>query len=156
MADKISKEHRSWNMSRIRSKDTKPEKVIRSLLHRAGLRFRLHCRNLPGKPDLVFPRYKTVIFVHGCFWHRHEGCRDATTLGSRTEFWNRKFSDNIQRDKKVKAALEEMGWRVLVVWECEIKKNNTQLKYRILKELGVYSMFKPENDGDEYMKVAEE
>jgi len=119
--DIISKEKRSWNMSRIRSKDTKPEKIVRSLLHRMGYRFRLHVKNLPGKPDIVLPKYKTVIFVHGCFWHRHLKCKYAYTPKSRIEFWEKKFVDNIARFKIVKKELEGLQWKVFVIWECEIK-----------------------------------
>ena len=135
MTDKLSKEHRSWNMSRIRSTNTKPELVVRSLLHRAGLRFRLHGKDLPGKPDLILPKYKTVIFVHGCFWHRHEGCKDASTPRTRTEFWQKKFTGNVERDKKVRLLLEETGWNVLVIWECEINKNSDKIVHRIFQEL---------------------
>lgn len=155
MADKLSKEHRSWNMSRIRSKNTKPEIIIRSLLHKAGLRFRLHAKNLIGKPDLILPKYKTVIFVHGCFWHRHQGCKDATNPGTRTDFWQKKFTDNVERDKKVKLSLEEAGWKVIIIWECEIKKTNEELLSRISKELGIYSNLYKKDDNSEFLKVAE-
>src|SRR5690625_2783825 len=94
--DQLSKEHRSWNMSRIKSKDTKPEKIVRSLLHRAGYRFRLHVKRLPGKPDLVLPRYRTAIFVNGCFWHRHPGCKQATTPTANQTFWLEKFERTIE------------------------------------------------------------
>ncbi len=121
MVDSLTKEKRSWNMSRIRSKDTKPEKIVRSLLHRMGYRFRLHVKNLPGKPDIVLPKYKTVIFVHGCFWHRHPRCKYAYTPKSRIEFWEKKFADNIARFKIVRKELKRLKWNVLVTWECEIK-----------------------------------
>jgi DNA mismatch endonuclease (patch repair protein) len=121
--DIISKEKRSWNMSRIRSKDTKPEKIVRSLLHRMGYRFRLHVKGLPGKPDIVLPKYKTIIFVHGCFWHRHPKCKYAYTPKSRIEFWEKKFAENIVRFKIVKKELEKLKWNVVVIWECEIKSN---------------------------------
>lgn len=121
--DIISKEKRSWNMSRIRSKDTKPEKIVRSLLHRMGYRFRLHVKGLPGKPDIVLPKYKTIIFVHGCFWHRHPKCKYAYTPKSRIEFWEKKFAENIARFKIVKKELEKLKWNVVVIWECEIKSN---------------------------------
>ena len=121
MTDTISKERRSWNMSRIRGKNTKPELIVRSMLHRMGYRFRLHRKNLPGCPDIVLPKHRTVIFVHGCYWHRHPRCRYAYEPKSRTEFWNRKFQENVKRDKKNQAQLEELGWRVRVVWECEVK-----------------------------------
>lgn len=106
-------------MSGIRGKDTKPELSVRSFLHRAGLRFRLHAK-LPGKPDLVLPKYRTVVFVHGCFWHRHEGCRYATTPTSNAVFWKEKFTSNVRRDAKVEKQLEELGWRVLVIWACQL------------------------------------
>lgn len=118
MTDRITKEHRSWNMSRIRSKDTKPEKVVRSLLHSMGYRFRLHVKDLPGKPDIVLPKYKTVIFVHGCYWHRHQGCKYAYTPKSNVSFYQEKFQKNIERHEKVTRQLEESGWKVVVVWEC--------------------------------------
>lgn len=107
-------------MRRIRSADTKPEIAVRSLLHRLGYRFRLHRKDLPGKPDIVLPRYRTVVLVHGCFWHRHPGCRLTTNPGTRTEFWNSKFKANVRRDSLVREQLENMGWKVLVVWQCEL------------------------------------
>ena len=109
-------------MSRIKSRDTKPEKIVRSLLHSKGYRFRLHKKDLPGKPDIILPRYKKIIFVHGCFWHRHEGCRYAYDPKSRIDFWQKKFSQNVKRDKKVQDALLQLGWQVHVIWECETKK----------------------------------
>jgi len=123
VVDRITKEHRSWNMSRIRSKDTSPEKRVRSFLHRAGFRFRLHVKNLPGSPDIVLPKYRTVIFVHGCFWHRHPGCKYAYTPKSRVDFWQKKFKENVVRDRKNIALLEEKGWKVLIIWECEVSKD---------------------------------
>jgi len=123
MTDIISKEKRSWNMSRIRAKNTKPEMVVRSAMHKAGFRFRLHVTGLPGKPDIVLPKYKTVIFVHGCFWHRHKGCRYAYTPKSRIEFWCNKFDANVRKHKEVTENLTSSGWRVIVFWECEILKN---------------------------------
>ena len=121
MVDSLTPQHRSWNMSRIRSKDTSPERAVRSLLHRLGYRFRLHRKDLPGNPDIVLPKYGTVVFVHGCFWHRHPGCKYATTPRTRTEFWQQKFDRNVERDARAAAALRERGWRVIVVWECELK-----------------------------------
>lgn len=108
-------------MSGIRGKDTQPELAVRSYLHRKGLRFRLHAK-LPGKPDLVLPKYRTVVFVHGCFWHRHKGCRLTTTPKTRPEFWQEKFAANIKRDAQVTERLEASGWRVLVVWACQTSK----------------------------------
>ena len=124
MTDKLSKERRSWTMSRVKSRNTKPELKLRSLLHRAGYRFTVNAANnrrLPGKPDIVLPRYKTVIFVHGCFWHRHAECRQATSPKSRTAFWQEKFRRNVARDKLNTAELKYRGWNVIVVWECELK-----------------------------------
>ncbi len=120
MTDPLSKEKRSWNMSRIRSKDTRPEKVVRSLLHRMGYRFRLHVKSLPGTPDIVLPKFKTVIFVHGCFWHRHPGCRFAYTPKSRVDFWMKKFEQNINVHEKATVELKDQGWRVFVIWECDL------------------------------------
>lgn len=119
--DRLTKVHRSWNMSRIRSRDTGPERAVRSILHRLGYRFRLHSKSLPGRPDAVLPMYETVVFVHGCFWHRHSSCRFAYTPKSRTKFWTQKFTDNIARDRRAASQLRTLGWRVLVVWECELR-----------------------------------
>lgn len=107
-------------MSRIRGTDTKPECIVRSLLHRNGYRFRLHRKDLPGRPDIVLPKYQALIFVHGCFWHRHKGCRLAYNPKSRQEFWQQKFSDNVARDRRNLRALRKLGWRCMTVWECEI------------------------------------
>ena len=117
--DRISKEHRSWNMSRIKSGNTKPEIVVRSLLHKLGYRFRLHRKDLPGKPDIVLPRYNSVVFVHGCFWHRHNGCKNASVPKTKKIFWREKFKGNIERDIKVQEELQSMGWKILIIWECE-------------------------------------
>ena len=106
-------------MSRIRGKDTKPELRVRSQLHRMGYRFRLHRKDLPGRPDIVLPKYDTVIFVHGCFWHRHKGCRFAYTPKTRVEFWGTKFEQNVRRDRRNEAALRKRGWRIIRIWECE-------------------------------------
>lgn len=121
MVDTISPERRSWNMSRIRGKNTKPELVLRSMLYREGFRFRLHRKDLPGRPDIVLPRYHTAIFVHGCFWHRHERCRYATMPSTRQEFWAEKFNKNMERDARNRTALETAGWTVCVAWECELQ-----------------------------------
>ncbi|MCL4736355.1 MAG: DNA mismatch endonuclease Vsr [Candidatus Omnitrophica bacterium] len=120
--DRISKEHRSWNMSRIRSKNTSPELSVRSLLHKSGFRFRLHQRDLPGNPDIVLPKYRTVIFVHGCYWHRHKNCPFAYTPKSRADFWSRKFEGNVKRDALSKKNLKKLGWKVIIVWECQTRK----------------------------------
>jgi len=108
-------------MAAIHGKDTAPELAVRRILHAMGLRFRLHRKDLPGRPDIVLPRHRTVVFVHGCFWHRHEGCRYTTTPKTRLEFWQAKFDANVARDHRNRIALEEMGWRGLVVWECELR-----------------------------------
>lgn len=119
--DRISEKARSRNMARVRSRDTTPEKKVRSLLHRLGFRFRLCDKTLPGTPDIVLKKYKTVIFVNGCFWHRHKNCPRATLPESRREFWKAKFARNVARDKESCRALRKLGWRVLVVWECRIR-----------------------------------
>lgn len=135
MVDSISAERRSWNMSQIRGRDTKPETSLRSLLHREGFRFRLQAKELPGKPDILLPRYRTAIFVHGCFWHRHAGCKNATTPSTRTEFWQRKFDANVDRDQRTETALIELGWRVEAVWECELKRDPAGVLTRLSKAL---------------------
>jgi DNA mismatch endonuclease (patch repair protein) len=122
MIDRLSRERRSWNMSRIRGKDTEPEKRVRSALHRAGYRFRLHSKKLPGRPDVVLPKYRTVVLVHGCFWHRHKGCRFAYTPKSRVAFWNTKLDANIERDRRSARELRRLGWKVVTIWECEAEQ----------------------------------
>ena len=132
--DLLTKEKRSWNMSRIKGKDTKPEKIVRSILHKNGFRFRLNRKDLPGKPDIVLPKYKSVILVHGCFWHRHPRCKFAYNPKSRVKFWQNKFRENVERDKFVRKKLRKEGWKVIVVWECETKNSET-LKNRLSKYL---------------------
>lgn len=122
--DHLSAERRSWLMSRIRSKDTSPELRVRRLAHRLGLRFRLHRKDLPGSPDLTFPRHRVIILVHGCFWHRHAGCRRATSPKSRIEYWEAKFQRTIDRDRETVDALETLGWKVVIIWECETVREN--------------------------------
>ena len=122
MADIKSPEQRSLNMSKIRSKDTKPEEYIRKLLFNHGYRYRKNVKNVPGHPDAWLARYNTAVFVNGCFWHRHEGCKYAYTPKSRIEFWNDKFQKNTARDKVVEDQLKEQGIRSLVIWECTIRK----------------------------------
>ena len=119
---------RSENMSRIRSRNTKPEVKVRSLLHRAGYRFRLHRRDLPGSPDIVLPKYRTAIFVHGCFWHSHPGCKRATIPATNSEFWSAKIAKNQMRDAAAAAALDKAGWRVLILWQCQIKDEAAVLR----------------------------
>jgi DNA mismatch endonuclease, patch repair protein len=133
--DSLTKEKRSWNMSRIRSKDTNPEKQVRSLLHKAGYRFRLHVKSLPGCPDIVLPKYQTAILVHGCFWHRHKDCPNATVPKTRKEFWTSKFEATVKRDQKKETELQLFGWKVVVVWECEIEKDPELTLNRIKEEL---------------------
>lgn len=119
MADKLTPEHRSWNMSRIRSKDTKVEIYVRSVLHCMGFRFRKNVRKLPGTPDIVLKKYNSIIFVHGCFWHQHKNCTKSHIPKSNRKFWKDKLKKNVERDKKNKILLESMGWRVLYIWQCE-------------------------------------
>lgn len=121
-------------MSRIRCRDTGPERAVRSLLHRLGYRFRLHGRKLPGKPDVVLPRHRTVVLVHGCFWHRHARCGFAYTPKTRPRFWQAKFDANVARDRRVILELRRQGWRVVVVWECELR-NMERLALRLTKLL---------------------
>ena len=135
MADSLSSERRSWNMSRIRDRNTGPELRLRSLLHHAGFRFRLHPKQLPGRPDVVLPKHRTVIFVHGCFWHRHPGCRNTTTPSTRREFWQEKFDGNVSRDARNRAALEAAGWTVLTVWECALKADAEGVVHHLANEL---------------------
>lgn len=108
-------------MAQVKGRNTGPEKAVRSLLHQLGYRFRLQRSDLPGKPDIVLPKFKTVLFVHGCFWHRHPGCKRATTPASNRDYWDKKFARTVARDAKNERELADMGWRVLVVWECELK-----------------------------------
>ncbi|MBB4279304.1 very short patch repair endonuclease [Rhizobium mongolense] len=117
--DIVTREQRSRMMSGIRGKNTGPELAVRKTAHALGYRFRLHRKDLPGSPDLVFPRKNTVVFVHGCYWHRHEGCRHCYTPKSNIEFWAAKFKKNIARDERVREELEQRGWRVVTLWECE-------------------------------------
>ena len=131
---KIS-EQRSRNMSAIKSKNTKPEIAVRKLLHSMGYRFRLHRKDLPGSPDIVLPKYKTVIFVHGCFWHRHQNCKYASTPKTRQEFWNKKFNENINRDKINQENLSSKGWKIIIVWECEIKDQDFDLNRLFKNEI---------------------
>lgn len=107
-------------MASIRGSNTRPEQLVRRYLHSAGLRFRLHVKGLPGRPDLVFPKYRAAVFVHGCFWHRHTGCRFTTTPSTRFEFWQKKFKENVARDLRVAALLSVEGWRTFTIWECEV------------------------------------
>lgn len=117
--DPLNTAQRSAMMARIGARDTEPERVVRRALHKRGYRFRLHRRDLPGTPDIVLSKYQTVIYVHGCFWHRHAGCRYATTPGTNRKFWASKFAANLSRDRRTLAAIRRLGWHPLVIWECE-------------------------------------
>src|SRR5579871_5567865 len=125
--DKISPERRSANMRNIRSQNTTPEVLLRRLLHHEGYRFRLHRKDLPGKPDIVFPSRRKVIFLHGCFWHQHDGCREGRVPETRREYWDAKLTRNKQRDTANAALLNAGGWRSLVIWECELKNSTAVL-----------------------------
>ena len=119
--DRVSKEQRHYNMSRIRGKDTRPEILVRKYLFHNGLRYRKNDKNLPGHPDIVLPKYKTVVFINGCFWHGHENCKWAKTPTTNTSFWQAKILSNQERDKKVTSLLKTMGWQVITIWQCELK-----------------------------------
>ena len=133
--DKISKEKRSKNMSKIKSHDTSIEIKVRKYLFSQGFRYRKNVKSLPGKPDIVLSKYKTVIFVNGCFWHRHPGCKYATTPSSHQEFWQKKFTANVKNDQKNHKLLTESGWNVIVLWECEIEHDFVNLMIKLIKEL---------------------
>lgn len=135
MTDRISVEKRSWNMSRIRGKDTGIEVAVRKELFRRGYRFRKNDWRYPGHPDVVLPKYKTAIFINGCFWHRHENCKLATTPKTRQDFWQVKFEKNIENDRKHTHELQEMGWNVITVWECEIKDDLEKTVDKIEKSI---------------------
>lgn len=136
MTDKLSVEQRSQNMRRIRSKNTSPELAVRRLLHRLGFRYRLHVASMPGKPDIVLPRFKRIIEVRGCFWHQHPGCIDSHIPKSRLEYWAPKLERNRKRDVENLRALRSLGWRVLTVWECQVGAHE-RLEIRLLRFLGV-------------------
>ena len=136
MVDVVDAETRSRMMSGIRGKDTKPELTVRRYLHSRGLRYRLNVKDLPGKPDLVFPKYGVAVFVHGCFWHRHSGCRYATIPSSNKEFWQAKFDGNVQRDKINARRLRALGWRVLVAWECGLDESSLDKLFNKIKYAG--------------------
>lgn len=121
--DKVTPEQRSANMARVRGKNTKPEILVRKELHRCGFRFRLHRRDLPGRPDMVLPKHCLALFVHGCFWHRHADCSRSSTPQTRRDFWEAKFASNVDRDRRNIEALEVAGWKVEIIWECEATPN---------------------------------
>jgi DNA mismatch endonuclease (patch repair protein) len=133
MTDVVSRQVRARMMAGIRGSNTTPEVTVRKYFHAAGLRFRLHCRSLPGRPDIVLSRYKTVVFVHGCFWHRHEGCRYAYTPKSNVEFWDAKLHGNARRDAQHTDRLRAMGWNVIVIWECTVR--NPAILHRVVDEI---------------------
>lgn len=135
MTDKLTKEKRSWNMSQIHSKNTKPELITRSILHKLGYRFRLHKKDLPGKPDIVLKKYRIVIFVHGCFWHRHDNCKEASRPKSNSQYWEDKIQKNIDRDIKYEKELTNLGWRVIIIWECELKGSLDEMAEFIKRKL---------------------
>ena len=136
MADVHTPEQRSFNMSRIRNKNTKPEELVRKYLFAQGFRYRKNDIRLPGKPDIVLPKYKTVIFVNGCFWHGHTGCKYFVWPKNNEEFWKQKIGRNMERDAEVHQLLKDMGWFVIDVWECELKKNNApQTLENLVKQL---------------------
>ena len=124
MTDVHNKETRSFNMSQIKGKNTKPEMLVRKFLFANGFRYRLHDPKLPGKPDIVLHKYKTVIFVNGCFWHEHKGCSYFVLPKTRTEWWLQKIKGTMNRDKAAEIALNVLGWKVILIWECQLKKNN--------------------------------
>jgi len=134
VVDVLSSKQRRHNMSQIRGRDTKPELMVRRLLHACGYRFRLHCRDLPGKPDLILPKWRTAIFVNGCFWHRHD-CRYFKLPSTHREFWEQKISKNVERDKIVQAALLKDGWRVLVIWECALRGKQKHTPEQFISEV---------------------
>ncbi len=132
--DRLTAEQRSWNMSRIKGRDTVPERRVRSLLHRLGFRFSLRRRELPGRPDIVLPGRNLAVFVHGCFWHRHKGCSKAVLPKTRPEFWFAKLNGNVERDMRNAAELRKLGWKVLTIWECETK-NEIRLSKQLLRSI---------------------
>ena len=135
MVDIWSKAKRSEVMSKIRSKNTKPELLLRKALHALGYRYRIHNKLLPGKPDIVFTKYKTAIFVHGCFWHYHSECPEGRIPDTNSKFWQEKLSKNVERDLKHRQALIDQGWKVIVVWECEVEKQLEEVLSKIKTEL---------------------
>ena len=135
MADKLSPEKRSWNMSRIKGKDTAIEVRVRKYLFSQGFRYRKNVKELPGKPDIVLPKYHTVVFVNGCFWHRHQGCKYAYMPKSRIEFWQKKFNRNVENDSLHRRELSGKGWRVLTVWECELKTDFVDTMQVLINEI---------------------
>ncbi len=137
MADKLTPDRRSWNMSRIRSGDTKIEIMVRKYLFAHNFRYRKNDRRYPGTPDIVLPKYHTAIFVHGCFWHQHKNCKNATRPKTNTEFWNKKLERNILNDQKHLRELREQGWKVITIWECELENDFEGTMKTVLEELAI-------------------
>lgn len=135
MADSHTKEQRSYNMSRVRGKDTKPELLVRRFLHKRGFRFRLHDKTLPGKPDIVLKKHRTVIFVHGCFWHGHDGCKYSLLPQTRREFWQQKIGRNKELDSVNQEKIRASGWKVITVWGCDLKKDFAVRLERLIEEI---------------------
>lgn len=135
MTDRLTPERRSWNMRRVPGKNTRQEIIVRSLLHRMGFRFTLHSKDLPGKPDIVLPKYHTVIFVHGCFWHQHENCIDGRLPKSNLDFWEPKLTKNKNRDQQKMEQLKSLGWKVITLWECQIEKDLDLIRKYLIEEL---------------------
>tara|TARA_Y100000741_G_C17834104_1_gene387745 strand:+ start:107 stop:514 length:408 start_codon:yes stop_codon:yes gene_type:complete len=133
MVDHLTKKKRSRNMSRIRGSNTKPEILVRSFLHKRGFRFRLHGKNLPGRPDIVLRKYKTAIFVDGCYWHRHQGCKLAYKPKSRKKFWQSKFESNIKRDQEVNKLFDDISWKIIRIWQCKINEENLTILAKNIK-----------------------
>lgn len=163
MTDTLSKKQRSAAMSKVRSADTKPEWILRCGLHRLGFRYRLRNRHLPGRPDLAFPQYRAAVFVHGCYWHRHSGCKDASTPKSNVAFWIEKFAENKERDRRTEWQLAQRGWRVMVVWECELVNYTIETVGKVARwlrhETAAADQFRydePAVDRGELLAVAEE
>ncbi|GHV92412.1 hypothetical protein AGMMS50268_29150 [Spirochaetia bacterium] len=153
--DVLTPEQRHYNMSRIHSKNTKPELTVRKWLWHNGYQYRLHRKDLPGKPDIVLPKYNAIIFVHGCFWHRHN-CKFASKPATRKDFWEQKLNGNVERDRKNIQKLGELNWRILVIWECEIKKWDSDLENRITDFLYDDNSTIYENNQAEYYIAAEQ
>lgn len=157
MVDKLSKAKRSWLMSRVASKHTKPERLVRSLLHRLGYRYTVNGpknKTLPGRPDIVFPARKIALFVHGCFWHRHQGCKTATIPKSNTAYWLAKFERNRERDRETETALVAKGWQVITIWECELKHFDV-LAARLINTLPRVDSLNLPEDIDDSQLIAE-
>lgn len=134
MVDNVTSEKRSWIMSKVQSKNTRPELAVRSILHRLGLRFRLDGRSFPGNPDIVLAKYRALVFVNGCFWHQHTGCSRATIPKTNREFWQNKFRSNKLRDRRNMRQAKKLGWKTVVVWECQLKDTEA-LKKRLIQEI---------------------